>query len=188
MKNIFKEFSKYIGVFVIAFLIIFLGYIVVTGVKSYLEKNEMAKKVELFNNTIINMFKNDTYGGKTPEETYNLFVEALKKQDVNLAVKYIILDPERRARYQKEFNDKKQANTLEKYANGFPKWEEFIQVRDQLNDWEGQALVEHGTEIKGFREVYDQVLKITTTIPPGIYTDYSIIFTKNINIWKISSI
>ena len=36
----------------------------------------------------------DTYGGKTPEETLNLFVEALKKEDVELASKYFLLDDE----------------------------------------------------------------------------------------------
>ena len=34
----------------------------------------------------------DTYGGKTPEETLKLFIEALKKEDVELASKYFILD------------------------------------------------------------------------------------------------
>jgi len=34
----------------------------------------------------------DTYGGTTPEETYKLFLEALKKQDIDLASKYFILD------------------------------------------------------------------------------------------------
>lgn len=30
----------------------------------------------------------DPYGGKTPEELYQLFVQALEKQDIELAVKY----------------------------------------------------------------------------------------------------
>ena len=34
----------------------------------------------------------DTYGGKTPEETLNLFVEALKKEDLELASKYFVLN------------------------------------------------------------------------------------------------
>ncbi len=35
--------------------------------------------------------KNDTYGGKTPEETLKMFIEALKKEDVELASKYFAL-------------------------------------------------------------------------------------------------
>jgi len=34
----------------------------------------------------------DTYGGKTPEETLQLFIGALKKGDINLASKYFTLD------------------------------------------------------------------------------------------------
>jgi hypothetical protein len=182
-----KGFSKYIGIIVIAILVLYIGYAVGMGAKLYLEKWKMAKKVELFNNTIIDMFKNDTYGGKTPEETYNLFVAALKKQDVDLAVKYFILDPERRARYKEDFNNKKQKGTLDKYANGFPKWEEFTQVKDQKNDWESQAEVWNSTTIDKPMMVYDDVLKMETEIPAGKYLQHDIIFTKNIDIWKISS-
>ncbi|MEK7506243.1 MAG: hypothetical protein AAB377_03560 [Patescibacteria group bacterium] len=34
----------------------------------------------------------DTYGGKTPEETLAMFVDALKKGDIELASKYFMLD------------------------------------------------------------------------------------------------
>ena len=34
----------------------------------------------------------DTYGGKTPQETLDMFVDALKKGDVELASKYFLLD------------------------------------------------------------------------------------------------
>lgn len=62
----------------------------------------------------------DTYGGKTPEETLQLFVDALKKGDTELASKYFVLDK------QKEMaNDLKQgiesggADTLiDYYSNG----------------------------------------------------------------------
>lgn len=35
--------------------------------------------------------KNDTYGGKTPQETLDMFVDALKKGDIELASKYFVL-------------------------------------------------------------------------------------------------
>jgi hypothetical protein len=37
-------------------------------------------------------FKDDKYGGKTPEETYTMFLEALKKKDIELASKYFVLE------------------------------------------------------------------------------------------------
>lgn len=36
--------------------------------------------------------RNDTYGGKTPQETLNLFIDALKKNDFELASKYFSID------------------------------------------------------------------------------------------------
>lgn len=39
-----------------------------------------------------NKMKNDTYGGKTPEETLNMFIEAVKKDDLDLASKYFLSD------------------------------------------------------------------------------------------------
>lgn len=37
------------------------------------------------------LFKNDLYGGKTPEETFVMYVEALKKGDLDLASRYFVL-------------------------------------------------------------------------------------------------
>jgi hypothetical protein len=37
-------------------------------------------------------FREDTYGGKTPQETLNMFIEALEKGDIELASKYFAMD------------------------------------------------------------------------------------------------
>jgi len=36
--------------------------------------------------------KNDTYGGETPEETLQMFIEALRNEDIELASKYFMLE------------------------------------------------------------------------------------------------
>ena len=36
--------------------------------------------------------KEDTYGGKTPEETLQMFIEALRKEDIELASKYFMIE------------------------------------------------------------------------------------------------
>ncbi len=36
--------------------------------------------------------REDTYGGKTPEETLQMLIEALRKEDIELASKYFMLD------------------------------------------------------------------------------------------------
>lgn len=37
-------------------------------------------------------YRNDKIGGKTPEETFDMFISALKKGDVDLASKYFVID------------------------------------------------------------------------------------------------
>src|SRR3989338_6982314 len=36
-------------------------------------------------------YKNDKYGGKTPEETFDLFLDALRREDVELASRYFVI-------------------------------------------------------------------------------------------------
>ncbi len=45
---------------------------------------------------IQDQYMQDTYGGNTPEETIQLFIDAFKKGDIDLAVKYFVLDKQER--------------------------------------------------------------------------------------------
>lgn len=48
-------------------------------------------------------YENDTYGGKTPEETLALFIAALEKGDIELASKYFVIEEqEERLNYFRE--------------------------------------------------------------------------------------
>lgn len=63
----------------------------------------------------LDILKADTYGGKTPEETFDLFLYALKKGDTELASKYYVLEKQKaalddfRIELQKEGNLNKSA-------------------------------------------------------------------------------
>ena len=45
-------------------------------------------KTDKFMDSLERPYREDTYGGKTPEETWAMFFDAVKKGDVDLAVKY----------------------------------------------------------------------------------------------------
>jgi hypothetical protein len=47
---------------------------------------------QIYEYRLMHALKRDTYGGATPEETFNLFVEAIKKDDIGLAVKYVRIE------------------------------------------------------------------------------------------------
>ena len=53
-------------------------------------------------------YREDRYGGKTPEETFDLFLEALRKEDIDLASKYFEL--EKQERLEKSFEELKKSS------------------------------------------------------------------------------
>ncbi|MFA6136264.1 MAG: hypothetical protein WC705_02815 [Candidatus Paceibacterota bacterium] len=65
----------------------------------------------------------DTYGGKTPQQTLNMFIEALKKGDAGLASKYFILNEEGKVdqKWIDGLNKTKEAGELTNVANKLSK-------------------------------------------------------------------
>ena len=58
-------------------------------------------------------------GGKTPQETWNLYLDALEKEDIDLAVQYWM--PEERDKSKKTLNEYKKAGALKRYATNHGK-------------------------------------------------------------------
>lgn len=55
-------------------------------------------------------YREDTYGGETPEETLRLFIEALQKGDTDLAAKYF--PPDEYENWRKELEDLKKQDSF----------------------------------------------------------------------------
>ncbi len=191
-KLVIKRIFIFLIVIFLAIVVLYLGAEAGYRGKYWLEKWRVSREFEKFNKAIVKMFQEDTYGGKTPEETYNMFVEALKNEDVDLAVKYFVLDPDRRARYREQFDNLKKEGKLKEYADDWPKWEEFKTIKDDYNNWEDRAMIEHTY----YRSKEERVNLpdgaggyIETVLPVGEYVDYAPVFTKNVNgIWKIENL
>ncbi len=58
--------------------------------QQYYEALEYSRKVKEARKKEKQLLSQDHYGGKTPEETLKLFVDALKKKDAKLAAKYCL--------------------------------------------------------------------------------------------------
>ncbi len=83
-------------------------------------QEEYLKEQERELRKLTKLYKSDHYGGKTPEETLRLFVEALKKKDYKLAAKYYV--PEKWEWAEEEMkkwlsNEKAVSKFLEAYDN-----------------------------------------------------------------------
>ncbi len=59
-------------------------------------------------------YREDTYGGKTPEETYDMFLDALRKGDTTLASKYFVVGDQ--AKWQKTLDEYKNNNLLSNFV------------------------------------------------------------------------
>ena len=67
-----------------ALALVLLGLGALYLIRSYIPEYQARKAYE----QLLEEYKNDPYGGDTPEETLQLFIDALKKGDVELAAKY----------------------------------------------------------------------------------------------------
>jgi len=129
-KNIKFFKSRYISIFVI-FLILGLT---TSGLLWYFsaevrQARQYKKDAEILARKIqekAEEYAVDTYGGKTPEETYGMFLQALKIEDIDLASKYFILD--RQEEYRQFFTDIKNNN----------KWDEMIEDLFNLDNQKGK--------------------------------------------------
>ncbi len=104
-QNMNTEPSKFFSKSYLKHITGFFGLIVLVGGSFFVwngyfsESAKYSRQVEENTNKYIEWEKNytkamteDVYGGKTPQETLNMFIDALKKGDVDLASKYFMLN------------------------------------------------------------------------------------------------
>lgn len=140
------------------------GYYAGGIVKYFLDIRKAEKVTENFQRLLEEPYRKDTYGGKTPEDTWAMFLEALKKEDIELASKYFVVnkqDEEREKLFQIKQDKKLEllsriySQELKKESTQYTSDEEsyYYIVRD---DFGGMA-----DSIKFYRNPYTEVWKIT---------------------------
>ena len=79
--------------FIAGFLALIAIGIVILLFGSYADPEaKQEREAKQYLDDLREQYENDPYGGVTPEETLNLFIEALEKGDVELASKYFVID------------------------------------------------------------------------------------------------
>lgn len=84
-KNVMKFGAGVLG-------LVIVGGAVWYGVLLYQERNSPEYALMREYEKLSEAYKNDTYGGDTPEETLRLFIDALKAGDTDLAAKYFVVE------------------------------------------------------------------------------------------------
>lgn len=85
LKNVFKFAGGAVAIAVLG-----IGALFAVDYLRY--QNSPEYQAEMQAEQIKKEYAEDPYGGDTPEETLGLFVDALKKGDIDLAAKYFVLD------------------------------------------------------------------------------------------------
>ena len=107
-------------------------------------------------------YRNDTYGGATPEETLQLFIAALEAEDVELASKYFLPD--------------EREKTIELFKNEFNVNNNFDYLISGLH------------KLRQTGEIKDNKAFFIIVGPDNIVAN-QVVFTRNQNnIWKITDL
>ena len=88
-KGIFKKLVLAILI-IIALFLIFGGWKPISLWLGQSEIDRLVKRLEKFEQEQYRKMLADTYGGKTPQETLQMYIEAVEKGDYELASKYFI--------------------------------------------------------------------------------------------------
>lgn len=167
---------------------IIIGVFAVTVIFGLLRGREflanflLSREQERIQKELERPYREDKYGGKTPEETFDMFLDALKKGDIELASKYFIL--KKQDDWETLFNQYKNENIFEDFVKELEKnrqeWK-LIKNNGQEAEFQYLVIVKKETTTK----FGDQILNV----PPGTYKN-SITFQKNqfTKLWKIVGI
>lgn len=105
--------------------------------------------------------KLDTYGGKTPQETWSMFVRALEAGDTDLAAKYFVLDKQ----------EKMKADLAMAKQNGVLK-----SLLEDFKTIEHEKMQESGKDFSFITRVDPEF---------NLPSVYSLHYSTNSNLWKI---
>lgn len=169
-KSYLKHIAGLLGLIVLVGGSFFVWSMYFSPEAKYIQKveksmAELPGKIEAYKKDM----EADIYGGKTPEETLQMFIDALKKDDIELASKYFALDDDTAQKDQAHLNNLTKA----KEENRIPKIIEIL------------SKAEIDSELNGANEnsVWFVVFEGEELI-----ADINLKFNKYSKVWKIESL
>jgi hypothetical protein len=177
-KNIFKlKFNNWIGGSAIVFIVLVvlvLLWIFTNGLLFYKSwrAQENYKKIN-------KLYINDKYGGKTPEETYDMLIEALKNNDIDLASKYFVLEKQRE--WLKTFKEFQKNDSLTNFIieleNNQKIWKKSVKSDDEIVSFTYPVVVNEDKTVEFEGE--------NLIIPSGSYQNETMLIKYPSGVWKI---
>jgi len=105
-----KKIFRIICLVILGLVIFYLG--MAAGVSGYYNYMQRVGKQQgqRFQAELERPLREDVYGGKTPEETFDMYIAALKKGDLELASKYFVVSKQQQ--HLERLNERNTNNTL----------------------------------------------------------------------------
>jgi len=187
--NFMKKFMRKKIFYVVSILII-IGALVWVGCVYFWPQYKFQKFLESYKaleQGLVSMLKNDTFGGQTPEETYNLYIAALRKGDTDLASQYFYW--ERQVGEKQRLDEMKTKGELDKYIADLPKWAEMKEEAYGSADGKRYSWLEKLVETTSVKVPDGAGGFIEHIFKPGEYKqEIDFWLNKQANIWKIYSL
>jgi hypothetical protein len=180
-----KKIVSIVFFIIIGAAIIYSGYVLFgPSIYNYYESWKIGRAYHKFEQGFTDYLKNDTYGGATPEETYNLFVKTLKSGDIESASKYFYW--EHQIQEQEKLQKMKDEGKLEEYINSLPDWGQMKEEEYGVSGSRRFIILKH----KNDETIVKMPDGTEVVSPPGEYVAFSISLELNqrANIWKIYSL
>jgi len=141
------------------------------------DQEDFYTAIEKEHDRLLEAYKNDTYGGDTPEETWGMFIDALEKDDTDLAAKYFVVEK------QEEMKEE-----LDQIVQSYPNIDSWLSAL-KMAGLSG-AMTNRAEFI--YTNIVTTPIKIEGTelfIEPGEYeSSATIILNEYTNKWKIESL
>ena len=182
MKNILS--GRWQKIILVCAILLAAGFIVYMFFGSYFPGSSYWQQKKLLSD-LERPYKTDTYGGKTPEEAFDMFLAALKSGDVDLASKYF--EPDRQVEKLKDFQLSKKNGNL----NGDIVYIEGVWNKKQLiRQEDAEVMYEYKIKFSKQEPVYDNDGNTIDYVMPNEEYSNNIIFLLNpyTKVWKISEI
>lgn len=168
VKNFLKE-HKIAAIVILTPIVLFVAAVFATAAnetyKARKAQREFDRKTKEFQAELERPYREDAYGGATPEETWTFFLDALRKSDIDLASKYFAV--EKQGEYKKILKISQEDNELEQW----------IKEMEVLKKDEEQHISEEKTYYfyNAFSDKYQQILSNSVVFYFNPYT----------KVWKI---
>lgn len=141
--------------------------------------NSEARKIKKLAEELERPYREDKYGGKTPEETYDLFISALKAGNIELASKYF--EPDAQDDWKETLNklkrDEEVLSLIRELEYARTVWKKVPKNNDSIAVFQYETALTDNSTLEYEGQKLD--------FPAGTYTNTTEFHKNTNNIWKL---